>query len=189
MLLGLSIRDARADERDAIRDLTLVAYAEYAAQPYWAGFRRVLLATLDALDAEEGAEQGSVERLVAERQGTLVGSVWLYSPQAKAYAHGPVSASGPELRLMAVTPSARGQGIGAALLAECARRARRSGATTLALHTQAAMHAAIRLYERAGFVRAPELDFQPPAAGVHVLGYRLSLSRGGGGAHGGDTGV
>ena len=181
MLLGLSVRDARADERDAIRALTLAAYEEYTAQPFWAGFRRALLATLDT-------EEGSVERIVAERAGTLVGSVWLYPPQVKAYVHGPVSANWLELRLMAVAPSARGQGIGAALLDECERRARHSGATTLGLHTHDAMQAAVRLYERAGFVRAPELDFQPPS-GVHVKGYRLSLSHGWGEAHGGDTGV
>ena len=180
-MLGLSIRDARADERAAIRDLTLAAYEEYAVLPFWAGFRRTLLATLDA-------EEGSVERIVAERAGTLVGSVWLYPPGARAYVHGPEGASWPELRLMAVAPSARGQGVGAALLHECERRARGSGATTLELHTHDAMRAAVRLYERAGFVRAPELDFQPPS-GVHVKGYRLSLGHGRGEAHGGDTGV
>lgn len=187
MTLGLSIRDARADERDAIRALTLAAYEEYRAQPFWAGYRRILLATLDA---EEEAQEGSVERMVAERAGMLVGSVWLYPLQAKAYAHGPASANWPEVRLMAVAPSARGQGIGAALLQECERRARRSGATMLGLHTQDTMQAAIRLYERAGFVRAPELDFQPPA-GVLVKGYRLSLSHlspGRDAAHDGDTG-
>jgi GNAT superfamily N-acetyltransferase len=181
MLLGLSIRDARADERDAIRDLTLAAYEEYTVQPFWAGYRRALLATLDA-------EEESVERMVAERDGTLVGSVWLYPPRARAYVHGPVSANWPELRLMAVASSARGQGIGAALLQECVRRARRSGATTLGLHTQDAMQAAVRLYERAGFVRAPELDFQTPS-GVLVKGYRLSLGDDRGEVHGGDTGV
>jgi GNAT superfamily N-acetyltransferase len=180
-MVGVFVRDARADERDAIRDLTLAAYEEYSVQPFWAGFRRALLATLDA-------EEESVERIVAERAGTLVGGVWLYPPQAKAYVHGPVSAGWPEVRLMAVAPSARGQGIGAALLNECERRARRSGATTLGLHTHDAMQAAIRLYERAGFVRAPELDFQPPA-GVLVKGYRLRLGDGRGEAQRGDTGV
>lgn len=89
---------------------------------------------------------------------------------------------------MAVAPSARGQGIGTALLQECVRRARRSGATTLGLHTHDAMQAAVRLYERAGFVRAPELDFQPPA-GVLVKGYRLRLGDDRGEAHGGETRV
>jgi hypothetical protein len=36
------------------------------------------------------------------------------------------------------------------------------------------MHAAVRLYERMGFARAPELDFRPVES-VLVKGYRLSL--------------
>jgi GNAT superfamily N-acetyltransferase len=171
-MMSLSIRDARDDERDAIRDLTLAAYAEYAAllpRPFWEGYQRNLLATLDAV--------GPVVRIVAERAGTLVGSVLLYPPQANAYAQVAVSASWPEVRLMAVAPSARGQGIGTVLLRECARRARHLGATTLGLHTMDVMQAALRLYEREGFVRAPELDFRP-AADVLVKAYRLSLSDG-----------
>ncbi len=37
------------------------------------------------------------------------------------------------------------------------------------------MQAAVRLYERMGFVRAPEIDFQP-APGIVVKGFRLDLS-------------
>ena len=171
-MMSLSIRDARDDERDAIRDLTLAAYAEYAAlmpRPFWEAYQRNLLATLDA--------EGSVERIVAERAGRVVGSVLLYPPRANAYAQGAVSASWPEVRLMAVLPGARGQGVATTLLRECERRARRTGATTLGLHTMDAMQAALRLYEREGFVRAPELDFHP-AEDVLVKGYRLSLDEG-----------
>jgi len=57
---------------------------------------------------------------------------------------------------------------------ECARRARAAGATALTLHTTAMMAAALRLYERLGFVPAPELDLQvAPSLTVH--GYRLEL--------------
>jgi hypothetical protein len=37
------------------------------------------------------------------------------------------------------------------------------------------MQTAMRLYERMGFVRAPELDFQPAPA-TTVKGYRLDLT-------------
>jgi ribosomal protein S18 acetylase RimI-like enzyme len=37
------------------------------------------------------------------------------------------------------------------------------------------MAPAIRMYERLGFVRAPETDFFPPD-GEHVMGYRLPLA-------------
>jgi mycothiol synthase len=44
---------------------------------------------------------------------------------------GVAAIAGNRLRLLAVTPAARGRGIGAALLEACARRARDAGATTL----------------------------------------------------------
>ncbi len=164
------IRDARDDEREAIRDVTLAAYEEYAAvmpRPFWEAYRRQLLVTLD--------EQGSVERIVAERKGTVIGSVLLYPPLAKAYTGNIASVGWPEVRLLAVAPAERGQGVGNALMDECERRARRAGATVLGLHTMDMMQAAIHMYERRGFIRAPELDFQP-AEGVLVKGYRRSLN-------------
>jgi len=58
---------------------------------------------------------------------------------------------------------------------ECVRRARRAGATELGLHTSRSMRVAMRMYERMGFTRAPEHDFQPPGAEL-VEAYRLSLA-------------
>jgi ribosomal protein S18 acetylase RimI-like enzyme len=60
---------------------------------------------------------------------------------------------------------------------ECVRRARRAGADALGLHTSRSMRAAIRLYERMGFVRAPERDFRPEGAEL-VEAYRLPLGAG-----------
>jgi GNAT superfamily N-acetyltransferase len=163
------IRDVRDDERDAVRDVTLAAYEEYATLmpgPVWAGYRRQLIATLDA--------HGPAERIVAERSGATVGSVLLFPPAANVYAGMAVSVDCPEVRLLAVVPRARGEGIGAALMNECARRARRAGFATLGLHTTDLMRAAVRMYERLGYVRAPDLDFAP-ARGLLVKGYRLDL--------------
>jgi ribosomal protein S18 acetylase RimI-like enzyme len=75
---------------------------------------------------------------------------------------------------LAVAPAVRGHGVGAALMGECSRRARQSGATALTLHTADIMQAAMRLYERLGFQRAAELDFEP-VPGATIKGYRLSL--------------
>ena len=61
---------------------------------------------------------------------------------------------------------------------ECVRRARKSGARVLGLHTTDLMQTAQRMYERMGFARFPELDFHP-APGVTVKGYRLELERAG----------
>src|SRR6476620_5759616 len=92
-----SIRDARADEAAAIQALTLAAYAEYAsimAPTAWIALRQALLAGLEA--------EGAVERIVAELDGALVGSVMLYSPTANAYGNAITGDGWPELRLLAV---------------------------------------------------------------------------------------
>jgi ribosomal protein S18 acetylase RimI-like enzyme len=165
----VTVRDARGDERAAIRDLTLRAYAEYAtvmAPSAWAGLERAVRA---ALEAEDGAE-----RVVAERRGALVGSVLLYPPSADAYGGATGRLGWPEVRLLAVAPEARGQSVGRALMDECVRRARRAGAAELGLHTSASMRAAMRMYARMGFVRAPEHDFRPEGAEL-VEAYRLRL--------------
>jgi ribosomal protein S18 acetylase RimI-like enzyme len=168
--MSVAVRDARADERAVIRDLTLAAYAELASvmEPSaWAGLDGAVRAGLEA----EGPE---VERIVAERAGKVVGSVMLYHPSADAYGGLAKRVSWPELRLLAVSPAARGAGVGQALVDECVRRARAMGAAELGLHTSHSLRAAIRMYERMGFVRAPEFDFQPEG-GELVTAYRLPL--------------
>jgi GNAT superfamily N-acetyltransferase len=163
------IRDMREDERDAVRHVTLAAYAEYAAivpEPVWLGYRRQLLATLD--------DDRPVERIVAVRADRVVGSVLLFPPAANAYLSAPIRVDYPEARLLAVLPEARGQRIGVALMDECARRARHAGALALGLHTTDMMHTAMRMYERLGYVRTPAQDFTA-GPGVLIKGYRLDL--------------
>lgn len=164
------VRDARDDEREAIRDVTLAAYEEYATvmpKPVWEGYRRHIVMTLE--------KEGAVEHIVAEHEGTVIGSVLLYPSLANVYTWIRVDADWPEVRLLAVAPEVRGQGVGTALMDECERRAYNAGATILGLHTTDMMQAALRMYERRGFIHTPELDFYP-GEGVHVKGYRLSLN-------------
>jgi ribosomal protein S18 acetylase RimI-like enzyme len=159
-----AIRDARPGEAQAILDVTLAAYAEYASGlgPVWEPYRDNIVTTL--------ADVRPAQQIVAERRGALVGAVLLYPPGAMA----PLETVAPEVRLLAVAPAARGQGVGAALMQECVRRARASGAAVLGLHTMDVMEAALRLYARLGFVRAPDVDFQP-APSLTVKGFRLDL--------------
>jgi ribosomal protein S18 acetylase RimI-like enzyme len=160
------VRDARDSEQGAIRALTLGAYGEYAtimAPTAWHGLESAILTALESKTAD---------RIVAERDGRIVGSVMLFPPEANAYGEYAAPGSAPELRLLAVDPAERGHGIGEALVAECVRRARASGATELGLHSSASMKAAVRMYAKLGFERAPERDFQPDGAEV-VWGFRL----------------
>ena len=169
-MTGWRIRDARGSDRDAIEAVTLSAYQQYAAMmpALWEGYRQNIVATLAAAQPEA--------QIVAEEDGRIAGSVLLY-PTGTVIARpggGSLTLASPEVRLLAVAPSARGRGLGAALMDECVRRARDSGAQALTLHTTDIMQPAMRLYERMGFQRAPELDFQP-ASGVIIKGYRLAL--------------
>jgi GNAT superfamily N-acetyltransferase len=166
---GPTVRDVRPTERAAVRELTLTAYAEYAsvmAPEAWATLDR---AVRDALDSAWEAEC-----IVAELDGRLAGSVFLYAPSSDAYAGLAAPPRWPEVRLLAVAPAARGEGVGEALVRECARRARAAGADAIGLHTSASMSVARRMYARLGFVRAPEADFQPRGAEL-VEGYQLPL--------------
>jgi GNAT superfamily N-acetyltransferase len=78
------------------------------------------------------------------------------------------------VRSMAVRPDARGTGVAAALLEAVTRFAIDSGAQRMRLSTTPFLHAAIRLYERAGFVRLPEpLDLH----GTPLFGMLKTLRR------------
>jgi GNAT superfamily N-acetyltransferase len=139
-------------------------------QAFWEGYRQNIVGSL--------ADVGSAEQLVAEWDGAIVGTVLLYPPRRMELPNGnSLEMSWPEVRLLAVVPAERGRGVGAALMQECMCRARRAGGRVLSLHTTDLMHTALRMYERMGFVRAPELDFHA-APGMTVKGHRLDLGAG-----------
>ncbi len=169
----LHIRDARAADYDAVREVTLAAYQEYAAsmQVHWESYRRSILATL--------ANVHPAEQIVAEQDGALAGAVLLFPTGTALTAPdgASVTLAWPEIRLLAVAPAARGHGIGAALIRECLHRARQSGAAAVTLHTTEMMRVAMQMYERMGFVRAPELDFHPVPE-ITIKGYRYRFDEG-----------
>ena len=164
-----TIRDAQPQERAGVRDLTLRAYAEFASimdPASWAGLDGAVRGAL--------ASEAPADCIVAEDNGTLIGSVMLYPPNVGAYGDLAQAVDYPEVRLVAVAPEARGRGVARALMDECIRRARARGATAIGLHTSRSMAAAMALYSRMGFERTPETDFQPAGAEL-VEGYRLRL--------------
>jgi GNAT superfamily N-acetyltransferase len=163
------VRDVRPEERAAVRELTLGAYAEFATIMDPTSWAELENAIRSALDADVPSE-----RIVAVDGATLIGSVTLYPAHIDAYGDGTRVEDCPEVRLVAVAPEARGRGVARALMDECIRRARASGATALGLHTSRSLRAAMALYARMGFERWPESDFQPPGAEL-VEGYRLRL--------------
>ena len=79
---------------------------------------------------------------LAERNGAIVGSVFLVRGE---------DAETAKLRLLYVEPTARGLGIGGALVAACIARARAIGARRLVLWTNDVLVSARRIYQAAGF--------------------------------------
>ena len=140
--MAFTIRTASAGDRDAADAVARRAFAEYErAYPEWIPVLR------EGKPMSGIADEG--ELLVAESAGRIVGCVG-YIPPGRS--RSPVFAKDwAALRFMAVDPPARGLGISRALAHECARRAKRDGASHLALFTSPAMAVAIAMYKRMGF--------------------------------------
>ncbi len=92
-------------------------------------------------------------------------------PPARGSA-GPPARGSAGIRMLAVAPEARGAGVGTALVRACLVRARAEGRHRIWLHTTPEMTDAHRIYEREGFVRAPEADW---TGALRLWAYVLEL--------------
>ena len=163
-----NVRDAGVEDLDQVSLLIRDAYQEYQVNfspEVWERYSRDIMDVRSRLDTSE--------LIVAENSGRLVGAVTFY-PNTSPSDQGGWPAGWTGIRLLAVHPDARGMGIGRVLMDECLRRSRLLSATALGLHTTELMAVAQGMYERMGFVRVPEYDFQAGPE-VVVMGYRLDL--------------
>jgi DNA-binding MarR family transcriptional regulator/GNAT superfamily N-acetyltransferase len=86
---------------------------------------------------------------IAEREGANVGCVFLVQARDEA-SDAPIPGVA-QLRLLLVEPAARGLGIGAALVRECERHARRCGYGSITLWTNSVLLAARGIYRSQGY--------------------------------------
>ncbi|ASS97107.1 GNAT family N-acetyltransferase [Peribacillus simplex] len=166
----VKIRKALLYEVEMIREQRVKAYEEHAQsipEGHWDALKKAISSDAD--------EQRDVELLVAELDGEVVGSVALFPAKSDAYKGLVDMLDYPEIRMLAVTPQARHKGVAEALIQECIRRTKVNGSQYIGLHTADFMKTAMRLYERMGFVRLPQFDFQPADDGIIVKAYRLSI--------------
>jgi predicted N-acetyltransferase YhbS len=172
----IEIRPAVAADEPALRRIIAAAFQQYDSALPPAIFDPYLA---DLLAVDERLQNSEV--LVAEHDGHAVGTVSLYRNGNELELGWPPGSS--VFRALAVEPSRRSRGAGRALVTACVERAVAVGADIVGLHTAAFMTAAVRLYERCGFERAPAYDITATDvlridAGVEVppvIAYRLTL--------------
>ncbi|MFD4788131.1 GNAT family N-acetyltransferase [Streptomyces sp. NPDC058459] len=168
--MDLHIRAAEPAEYTALGEITARAYLQDGLLDF--GASDAYLGELRDVARRAAAAQ----ILVAERGGVLLGGV-TFVP-----AGGPMAdIAGPgeaEIRMLAVAHAGRGQGAGEALVRACVERARAvEGCRSLVLSTQPMMRTAHRIYERLGFHRTPDRDWNPlpDLLDLALLTYELTL--------------
>lgn len=161
-------RDAVDTDREAIKAVLVDAYSQYEVvlpTERWEQYK------VDILNSVSNT--GVKARIVAELDGKIVGSVFLYASSEAAYGLPELNINTPIMRLLAVTIDARGLGVATELIRASVKKSLRWGADTLHLHTTDYMDSAIRLYERLGFERASDKDLIK--GDTVVKSYRIHL--------------
>jgi len=125
---------------------------------------------LELVDTPRRAREAEV--WVAVDDEAVLGSV-TFCPVGSAYREIAHDDEG-EFRMLAVSSSARGRGVGRELVALCLRRSRELGYAGVRMSTMDRMTSAHRIYERLGFTRAPQDDWSPEPH-VNLLAYAARL--------------
>jgi len=158
------IRPGVPAEYDEIGSLTAEAYLKDGLVPAGTDYESTLR---DAAARAEGAELW-----VAADAAGLLGTVTYCGPGSR---YREIGRDGEgEFRMLAVSPAARGRGVGAALTRHCLDRSRELGLHRVVMSSAATMATAHRLYERLGFARLPDRDWEP-IPGVALLAFTLDL--------------
>ncbi|MEH7381834.1 GNAT family N-acetyltransferase [Bacillus sp. JJ1533] len=166
----MKIRDAKQDELDFIREQRVAAYFEHSSvipAAHWQALKQSISSEADRLHGSE--------LIVCELNGGIVGSVVLIPANTDAYDGQLDELEYPEIRMLAVSPEARGKGVASALITECIQRSRAKNHRHIGLHTGEFMRQAIKLYTKHGFERLPQYDFEPANDGIIVKAFRLSI--------------
>jgi ribosomal protein S18 acetylase RimI-like enzyme len=166
MEVPAEVRRVRPEELEEVGRLTREVYVDDGfidpADAY----------VLELVDTPRRAREAEVWVAVGPGEDQILGSV-TFCPVGSAYREIGRDDEG-EFRMLAVSPAARGRGVGRALVELCLTRSRELGYVGVRMSTMDRMTSAHRVYERLGFVRAPKDDWSP-TPGVSLLAYTASL--------------
>lgn len=164
-MTDFQVRPARPDDHPAVAALTVAAYD---ADGFLDGDEEYA----DELSDIEHRSVQATLLVAADDDGTVLGAVTFCRPPSP---YVEVARTGEaEFRMLAVDPSARGRGVGTALVQRCLDLAREHGDHTLVLSSLPTMLTAHRLYERLGFVRTPRRDHEP-LPGFLLIAYQRAV--------------
>ncbi|MFD1657889.1 GNAT family N-acetyltransferase [Streptomyces caeni] len=174
--MDIAIRQAEPGDYETLGEITAQAYLrdgllDFGESDEYLGELRDVAKRAAAAEVLVAIERTSVP----SARGSVLGGVTFVpdgGPMADIARPGEA-----EMRMLAVSHAARGQGIGEALVRACVDRARATdGCVRIVLSTQRTMRTAHRIYERLGFVRTPGRDWTPvPHLDIALLTYELPL--------------
>ena len=161
------IREAKQSEYSQLGELMVAVYSQLKDFPgpteipdYYNTLRNV----------GEYANSPKVKLFVAVSERGIIDGGLVYFGDMRYYGAGEditkTQKSGA-FRFLAVNPTTRGKGLGKLLIDACYTQARKEGYKHIVIHSTKFMMVAWKMYERMGFVRFPEIDFEK--SGVQVL--------------------
>jgi GNAT superfamily N-acetyltransferase len=167
------VRNANPDEFSVIGKLMVEVYSQLDGFPKEAEQPNYYKMLANVGDLTQKSE---TELLVAVSPlGKIAGAV-VYFGDMKQYGSGgtaTLETNAAGFRLLAVSPDARGKGIGKLLTHACIKKAKDGKLNQMIIHTTKAMQTAWGMYEAIGFKRSEDLDFKQGE--LPVFGFRLQL--------------
>ena len=164
------VRNANKDEFETIGKLMVQVYSQLDGFPKESeqpNYYKMLLNVGDLTNKPE------TEILMAVSDDHILGAV-VYFGDMKYYGSGGTATqeqNAAGFRLLAVSPQARGQGIGKLLTIACIEKAKERKLSQIIIHSTKAMQIAWKMYEKIGFKRSEDLDFMQGE--LPVYGFRL----------------
>lgn len=170
---AICIREARPEEFEETGKLMASVYAGLEGFPQPEDFPEYYELLLHIGRLTEKPETSLL--LAVDGKSQILGAVVYFGDMSQYGSKGtaPLERNAAGIRFLAVSPAARGTGIGKELTLACIRQAQQTGHSQVILHTTLTMMNAWKMYEKMGFQRAAELDFDQ--GNLHVFGFRFFI--------------